>query len=282
MENKYLEKASSLLGGAVATHLVQNGITKKLLSSQRFATSVGNSFVDGVRGVVNKSPLSAAKHFIAGIASPDAAIAKNMAHKAGTAVSSDLSMMHKRQLATLRMAARGNIKPLLRKGLHKDPLVLGAAKKIENSSGMPLHSILSKAEGNVDKIKGMFKDKNLPLLSNVSKNMGKAKGTVGTKVKPGSMGSKSLFAGAAAAGAIDPAAGVLNTAKALASNDRFKATRLGGAFSNKVHEMLIKKPLVKGFQSEKLNKLKNKAYELAVNPVSANLERTSHAVRDLV
>jgi hypothetical protein len=282
MENKYLEKVSSMLGGAIVAHLGQNAITKSLLSSQRYAKSVGNSFVDGVKGVVDKSRMAGVKNFVGGILSPDAVIAKNTAHKVGQSISTDLSMMHKRQLGALRMATRGNFKPLLRRGFHKDPVVLGAAKKIEDSSSFPLHSMLSKAEGNVDKLKTMFQDKKLPLLSNISKNVGKARGSVGPKVTAGVASNKGMLAGAAASAIIDPAAGAINLTKGLASTDKFRSTRIGGALSRKVDDMLIKKPIAKGFNSPSFNKLKNRAYELGVNPVSANLERTSHAVRDLV
>jgi hypothetical protein len=281
MENKYLEKVSSLLATGAAVHLAQNAATKYLLKSPRFAKSVGNSFVDGVKGVVNTSKLNSAKNFVGGMISPDAVIAKNTAHKLGSSMAPALNSMNKRQLAALRMASKGNVSPLIRRGLHKDPMVLGAAKSIQTQSGIPMHSMLSKAEGNAPKIKAMFNNKDLPLLSNISKGIGNAKGTTGASMKPGVLGKKSLAAGSLTSAVLDPVAGAINTAKTFASSERFAASKLGGKFTDKVHQMLIKSPIQKGFNSDSFNKLKNKAYEYSINPVSANLERTTHAVKSL-
>lgn len=281
MNNKYLEKASSILATSAAVHLAQNLTTRQLLKSPKFAKSLGTNFANGVKGIVDTSKVTAAKNFIGGMLSPDSIIAKNSAHKLGSSLAPALKGMDKKQLAALRMASKGKVGPLIRRGLHKDTQVLDIAKSIENHTKMPLHSILSKAEGNVPKIKSMFNDRNLPLLSNIGKNLGKGRASTSATMQPGTLGNKSLLAGSFTSAILDPAAGVLNSVKSLTSTDRFASSKIGSAITNKAHEILLKNPIRKGFQSEGVNKLKNKAYELSVNPVSANLERTSHALKAL-
>lgn len=279
--NKYLEKASSMLlaGGF---HVGQNLIAKHLLSSRRYAKSVANSFAEGVHGVVNKSKKAPIANFISGATAPEAAIAKHEAHKLGQALSPYISKMNKRQQVGLRMITEGRFDKVKKYGYHKDPLINRAAMIAQEKTGVPIHHTLQQVEHNHETLNNTFARKDLPLLSNISKHISRGKKPVGEGYGKGHSGSRSTLFGAISAGVADPIAGAMNTIKTVATTDKFKSTRIGAKITEKLQNMFIKRPAKKGWnESGSFNKAKNKAYEIIVNPVAANIERTSHALHNL-
>jgi hypothetical protein len=281
LSNKYLEKASSFLAMGALTHLAQNGITKHMLSSRKYARSLAKSFSQGVHGVVNTSKREGVKNFVSGLTVPDMAIGRKEAHKLGSTLAPHLALMSKRQQVGMRMISEGRFHDVVKHRFHKDPALLFAARHAQHSSGIPVYDTLVNAEKHAGPMGKTFARKDLPLLSNISKNISRGGTSQGKNFKPGMPGSKGTILGSIAAGAIEPIAGAINSVKSIASSDRFKATKLGGRISQKVQEMLINKPAKRGMESGAINKFKNKVYELAVNPVSAHLERTTHALKNI-
>lgn len=285
MDNKYLdqiEKQSSLIGGAIGTHVAQNMATRAALGSKKVGKYLANSFAEGTKGVVNTSIKARAARLLSGAALPDLAVAHKTAHEFGRSMAPILKGSTKRQQVGLRMLSQGRISDIHKYGLHKDPVIQAAhgmaAAKLGLKNGVD--DLMSHAP----KIEKMFQDKSHPLASNIMKNISKGHAAVGKNFKPGNLNSKAPLLGAAASIVAEPAGGALNTVKTLAASKTFTNTRIGGKIHSMLEKQFIKKPVQSGVQASKLGQhisnIKHKASGLLVNPVSAQLKRTSAAFTD--
>jgi RimJ/RimL family protein N-acetyltransferase len=286
-ENKYLaqlDKQASLILGALGTHLVQNVATKTALGSKKLSGYLADSFAQGTKGVVDSSFGAKAKRFVSGALTPDIAVAHQKAHEFGHKMKPLLDGATKAQQVGLRMLSQGRISDLKKYNLHNDPLILQAHKMFsDNVKKLPdMGTLTDKAKG-VEKV---FQDKKHPLASNILSNISRGKTPVGNQYKPGLLTSNAPISGALSSALVDPAGGALNTIKTVASSKSFNDTRLGGKISKMIENQFVNKPvksgIASGFNDKKtmMGKIKDKAYELGVNPVSAHLKRTAGAVSD--
>lgn len=285
MPNKYLdhiEKQSSLIAGAVGTHVAQNVATRAALSSKKISKYLANSFAEGTKGVVNTSIKSRAARLLAGATVPDIAVAHRTAHEFGKSMAPILGMANKRQQVGLRMLSEGRISDIHKYGLHKDPIIQ-AAHGIA-SAKLGLKNGVDELMHHAPHIEKIFQDKSHPLASNILKNISRGHTPVGKNFKPGNLNSKTPLLGAAASIAAEPAGGALNTVKTLATSKTFGNTRIGAKINGFLENQFVKKPVQSGVDASKLGKhisnLKHKATGLLVNPVSAQLKRTSAAITD--
>lgn len=283
--NKYLdqiEKQSSLLLGAVATHMAQNLATKAAMGNKSIGKYFANSFAEGAKGVVNTSLKSRAARLLTGATVPDLALAHKKFHEMGGAMRPMLNSATKRQKVGLRMLSEGRVKDLQKYNLHKDPVIQHAHALANKALNLPTISKgLDSKTGAVEKI---FSDKSHPLASNILKNVSRGKNPIGAQYKPGSMSSKISMAGSVASSIAEPAAGALNSVKTLVGSKSFGNTRIGAKINSMIEKQFIKKPVTSGIalsnNNGTISKLKHRASELIVNPVSAQLKRTSAALTD--
>jgi hypothetical protein len=285
MNNKYLdhiEKQSSLIAGAVGTHVAQNAATRAALSSKKISKYLANSFAEGTHGVVNTSLKARAARLISGATVPDIAVAHRTAHEFGKSMAPILGMANKRQQVGLRMLSEGRISDIHKYGLHKDP-VIQAAHGIA-SAKLGLKNGVDDLVHHAPQIESLFRDKSHPLASNIMKNLSRGHTPVGKKFKPGNLNSKAPLLGAAASVAVEPAGGALNTVKTLATSNTFGKTRIGAKINAFLEKQFVTKPVQSGVQASKLDhhisNIKHKAMGMLVNPVSAQLKRTSAAFTD--
>jgi hypothetical protein len=282
IQNEFLDKTASLIGGALGTHIAQNIATKAALGHKGISRYLANSFSEGVHGVVNTSLGSRAKKFLSGAILPDIAVAHRKAHDFGRAMNPVISMADKRQKVGLRMLSEGRIEDLKKHKLHLDPIIQkahGIAK--EHMEDLPaLDSVLDKGKS----IQKIFNDKAHPLASNILKNISRGNKPVGPQFRLAAPRSTLPVVGSLSSTLIDPSGGVINSAKTLMSSKTFSSTRLGKKINDSLEKHLVVKPIKSGLSGgapvTKKDKLKHTAAEVLVNPVSANLKRTSAAITD--
>lgn len=283
--NKYLEQiekqASFILGGAVA-HVAQNIATKAALGNKHISKYLANSFAEGSKGVVNTSIKARAARLLSGATVPDIAVAHKKFHELGGAMKPLLEGATKRQKVGLRMLSEGRVGDLHKYKLHQDPLIQKANDLASKSLKLPSLTHNSTAGGKA--VEKIFKDKSHPLASNILKNISRGKNPVGKQYKPGTMSSKTPMLGAVGSALLEPAGGALNTVKTLTSSKTFGNTRLGAKINSVLEKQFIKKPVTSGLAVSKkhgvISNMKHRVSELFVNPVSAQLKRTSAAFSD--
>lgn len=285
MKNKYLEqieKQSSLLLGGAITHLAQNAATKAALGSKHISKYLANSFAEGSKGVINTSIKSRAARLLSGAAVPDIAVAHKKFHELGGAMKPLLDSATKRQKVGLRMLSEGRVGDLHKYKMHQDPLIQKANDMASKTLKLPDMTNTSTAGGKA--VEKIFNDKSHPLASNILKNISRGKNPTGSNFKPGSMSSKTPLLGAVGSAMVDPAGGALNAAKTLTSSKTFGNTKIGGKINSMLEKQFVKKPVQSGVALAKNNgiisNVKHKASEMFVNPVSAQLKRTSAALTD--
>lgn len=282
-DNKYLkrtqelDKTASLIGGAIATHLLQNIGVQKALSSKRTAQYLADSFTEGVHGVVNNSARAKATRIATGAALPDVAAAHKTMHEVGRAMSPTLKDATPRQRAAIRMMTQGKFDRVQRLGLHNDPVV----QKVHGE--MSKHVPLPPLDASLEKLKGaqsLWHDKDHPILSNILKNSGRGKVPKGDHFVPASATAKLPALGAATSALVDPAAGMLNGAKAMAVSKAVTQNKYGAKAVGMLQNQFVKNPIKAGLSNPTYNSksLAHKAYQYGVNPVSANLKSTSSAL----
>lgn len=276
--NRYIEKAASLVGGALITHLAQNAGTAAALKNKHVAKYLANSFAQGAKGVMDKSLKSKAGRAVLGAGLPDIAVAHKTMHDLGHSMKGILEHASNKQKVGLRMLTEGRFSDLKKHGLHKDQLIQKAHEHLSKHLGLPkLEHLVEKS----DKIEHLWKDKSHPLLSNISKHISRGKVGEGKHIVPGKLTAKPVIGGALASFAVDPAAGTLNTAKSLMSSKKVTENKYGKKVVDMLHNQFIKHPIEAGIKAKgKISELKNKAYKFGVNPLSANLKRTSSALTD--
>lgn len=282
MDNKYLEKAASLMLGAALTHVGQNLATKAALGKKSISKYMANSFSEGANGVVNTSIKSKAARILSGAILPDIAVAHKKFHELGNAMKPILSGATKRQQVGLRMLSQGRISDIYKYKLHQDSVIQRASSMASKSLNLP--DLINKSSVGHSSIKQVFNDKSHPLTSNILKNISRGKVPIGKNYKPGTMSSKTPMIGAAASIALDPAGGALNAVKTLASSKTFNSTKIGGKINSMLETQFVKKPVQSGLALSKKNgmisNVKHRISEMFVNPVSAQLKRTSAALSD--
>lgn len=278
MDNQYLEKASSLLVGGAMTHLAQNFATNSALHSKTVAKYLANSFQQGYKGVVDKSIGGTIKRGLTSVALPDVSAAHKAAHEAGGAMKGLLGNATKKQHLGVRMVTQGRFSDLKKHGLDKDHVVMKAHALMKKH--LPSVPSLS---GNLKNVEKLWSDKSHPLLSNISKQISRGEVPSGKKFKPGKLTQTTPVAASLASAVVDPAAGVMNTAKAVSMSKVVQDSKWGSKMVHAAHNQFIKKPVLSGVSnSGGVSGLKHSAYKYAVNPLSAHLKRTSSALSEAV
>jgi hypothetical protein len=273
-----LHKKASLIGGAAITHLLQNIGTNVALGKKTVSKYLANGFTEGIHGVVNKSNKSRALRVALGATLPDISVAHKSLHDAGRAVGGLLEHATPKQRVALRMLSEGRFSDLKKYNFHKDPIVRAVHGHISKMTDLPsLDKIMEKS----DEVSKLWKDKSHPLLSNIATNLSRGKLSTTGKYSAGRLSAKPGLVGAAASFAIDPAAGSLNTAKGLMASKKVAENKYGKKVIGMLNNQFIKKPIKAGVNAAgHVPGLKNTAYKLGVNPLSAHLKRTSSALTD--
>lgn len=275
-----LTKQSSLVAGAVGTHIAQNIATRAAMSSKGVSKYLANSFAQGAHGVVDTSFKSKVKRFVSGAVTPDIAVAHKKAHEAGHAMKPLLDKATARQKVGLRMLSQGRIGDLKKYNLHKDE-ILNKAHKVMSHHVKNLPT-MDHIMGNAGKIEKVFKDKAHPLVSNIVSGISKGSKPVGGQFKPGTLSAKTSIAGSLTSAVADPAGGALSTVKTLASSNTFNNTRYGKKINKMMEKHFVSNPVRSGIKNHPtggmFEKVKHKISGLFVNPVSAHLKRTSSAI----
>jgi hypothetical protein len=275
-----MDKQASFIGGAIATHLLQNVATNVALGKRRVSRYLANSFAQGARGVVDNSIKARALRTALGATLPDISVAHKSMHDLGRAVGGLTAHATPRQRVAVRMLTQGRFNDLKKYDLHRDPVVQAVHNHVSKHLGLPsLDHVMSKA----DDVAKLWKDKTHPLLSNIATNITKGAKPEGKHFVPGHLTAKPGLTGAVASFAIDPAAGSLNTAKNLMASKKVANNKYGKKVVDMLNNQFIKKPIKAGVESEgRISQLKNRAYKLGVNPLSAHLKRTSSALTDVL
>jgi hypothetical protein len=273
-----LQKKASLIAGALGTHLIQNFATSQALKSKRVAKYLADSFAQGAHGVVDTSLGAKAKRVALSATVPDIAVAHKTVHDAGRSMKDLLAKATPQQKVGLRMLSQGRFSDLVKHELHKDPVVEAGHALMSQHMKLPALEHMAASSSKVEKV---WNSPEHPLLSNIAKNISKGEKPLGDHFAEGKLSSKPLLGGAAASFAIDPAAGALNTAKALTSSSKMAENKYGKKAIEMLHNQFIKKPIQHGAEAPgAIGGLKNKFYQYAVNPMSANLAKTTSSLAD--
>ncbi len=274
--NPYLEKSASLLAGAAITHLAQNVATNAAMKSKGVAKYLANSFRQGYDGVVDKSLKARALRAASSVTLPDVSAAHRTAHEAGGAMAGILKGATKRQHAAVRLMTKGKF-DLVQKHFADDAIVGKAHAELKKH----LPSIPDLKNVNTAAVSKLWKDKSHPLLSNISANISKGVKPVGDHFKPGKMNQVLPTVSSLASGIADPAAGVLNTAKAVSLSEKFQANKYGKKAVDMMKKQFVDSPIQHGLESKKAVKgIGHEAYKFGLNPTSAHLKRTTAALKD--
>lgn len=273
-----LQKKASLIAGAIGTHLLQNIATSHALKSKRVAKYLANSFAQGAHGVVDKSLKARATRVVLGATLPDIAVAHKTLHDAGRAIKPLLDKATSKQKVGLRMLSEGRMSDLVKHKLHTDPVVQAGHHALGQHVKLPALEHMAEKAKNVEEV---WHHVDHPLLSNIASGISHGEKPVGNKFVKGHLTSRPLIGGAAASFVADPAAGALNTAKALTSSEKLTNNKYGKKVVEMLHNQFIKKPVQHGLEAPGLIQgHKNKFYQYAVNPLSANLAKTTSSLAD--
>jgi hypothetical protein len=290
MSNKYLdhlEKKAILdfLGGAALTHVVQNGIVKKMISTPTTGKYIGHAFNEGVRGVVDKSLAGKAKRVFTGAIAPDINLMHSKMHELGEKMAPHLKDLDLKQRAVLHHVVSKGSLPNKYKHYANDIKVhaaYGIARShAKNTIGVELPHLKDLVENK--ELSNLWKSKDHPLLSNIAKNVGSGK-SVGKKYGEGHLTSGPSFLGSAMIGVKDPAAGAVDGLKAAMSSKAFNNNKYGKKVTHKLEQLFVKNPIMKGHANpDKVGgKAINFVKDIAISPVAGNLKRTSAAMTKAV
>lgn len=286
--NKYLvkaaqiEKQSSFLAIAGGFHVGQNALMKKMITGKTVSNHISEGFATGLAGVKPTGIMNHAKSIAAGMLLPEVATMRQAAHNAGIAMRQKFPVMDNRTKAGLHLLSKGDVPRLQKMGLHTHPAVQHAAKEFDKHFGSNIHEALA------DKIKGskiheMFKGNDFPLLSNVVKHL--PEGKLPTKVKPGVENINGGVAGAAMLAAVEPAAGVSNLSKTIIAHPMVQNNKYAKKVAHKLEHTFMVDPskhaFKQGLPTTRWGRVKSKMDELFINPVAAQVKKTSAALGDI-
>lgn len=277
--NKYLEKCASIIGGAVATHLVQNLATRTAFKSPSVGKSIANSFANGLKGGHESGVVPSLKRIGRSVAVPDVEIAHREATRAGIALRDHINPLPDRAKAGLRMLSEGRVDAYQK-----------LKNRIPEESRSKIEGIARNVNLPVDKVKGlkeMWRSPDHPMLSNVVSRLGRGKAA--ESIKPGMPSHKPGTVAAALSSVADVGGGALSTAKMLTQSKRVQESSIGKKLIGKAHEILLRNPVKKGFTQgtegkviKGLSRLKEVGYDLGVNSTSASLKRSSSSAGRLL
>ena len=291
----YLEKQSSFTLAALAAakhigavHLLQNVTTKAAIGRPATARYIANGFANGTKGLAATGVKATAKQAVLGGIAPEIAAMRLKANQAGHAMKPILDNSTKREQVGMRLLSQGNIPKIIKLGLHKHPLILEAAKQMDQYLGTSSHAVLTaigkaigKSKNESVAIREAAKRKDLPLLNNIVANI--SRGKVDKVTRPGIENAKSSVAGAVGSAVLDPVAGGFNTAKSIMASKTLQKSKYGKVVSTKLEDIFVNHPAKAGFKQGGKPTLKQKAgnflYENGVNSVSGNIKRTAAALK---
>lgn len=272
-ENKYLTKIAvgplTLIGSAVASHLLQNVAMKKALHSKRLAGYVGKGFSEGLRGTTDASWKETARRGFFGATLPEVNAMHSAAHAAGTKMAPAINALSPKQKVGLKWLATGKVDKFKAKGFHKDPKVLGAY-----GLAQALHPSLPSAEHILRTSGEVLKSKN-PILNNLLPGLAKGHSLHGTIQKPGRPTATAGIVGGLPMLIAEPGLGVLNAVKNVSQSQTAKKLPYIGAGIHKVENYAVMDPLKTGLNNpgKNYNRFRDKAEEFLISPMSTNLKR---------
>jgi hypothetical protein len=125
-------------------------------------------------------------------------------------------------------------------------------------------------------------DKNLPLLNNIASNITRPAKKLGHKLVKGAPGLGHAIAGGVAAGIAEPVAGMFDLTKTIAASDFARKNKYVKKVSDIVADHLIKQPAEAGMKGGHLSMIKNRIYGTLVNPMSAQIQRTTNRISNAI
>lgn len=279
--NKYLEKTSSFIAGGIAAHLAQNLVSKTAIRSSAVGKSLGTAFANGVKGVSDKGIGHTLKHGVMGAVSPDIAVMHKSMSTFGNKAAPILNSMSPREKVSLRHLSRGNFVKLHDSGLHKNPNVQKIVDLAHTHTSLGIGKLSDLSREGAAHLETVWKSKDHPILSNLAKHIGE--GRASATATAGKASIKASGVGAALSSVVDPASGVLSSAKTFAASHFSDSNKYLAKAKGLVEKTFVKTPISKGFNSpgkDFLHGVKNRASELMVNPVSSSLKHTSSAISE--
>ena len=280
-QNKYLTKSASLLAAGLVTHLMQNLTTRFALRNHSVAQHLADQFAAGYHGVVPSGLKNHITQAAIGATMPDVAIMGKSFNKLGQTLGPHIKTLNSRQQLGLRMVTEGRFGDLVKHGLHRDEGVAKAVDLIKAQPGLSEHfpDIRNLTEHIVKPLEEVWRSKNYPLLSNIVSTI--SHGHVPEVAKAGKPSIFPAVMGAAGSALAEPVLGAFNLTKTVAASDAVRRNPYLKKVTDLVEKHLIKIPLVEGVKrkgQELIRGFKNRAFELGVNPTSAQLRATSGAL----
>lgn len=300
--------------GAIAAHLGQNVLMKKLLRSKRFAKGLAQDFQHGLKG---QSP-SHATQFVRGLAYgatvPEAKMLRDHARELGGHISKSLreqgiTHLSPKDISLARSLSQGRFSRLLdSKHFQAENPTHQALLSVANqhlgtgiTADMLKGSSPEALKGHLEKLEQTWRSKQSPITSNLFHHLTKNPGKPGFVPRqemdktrqmlgqqPIDLRPKSSLAGgllgSAATGAIDPATGVLNAGKVTISNPASRGLisqhPLGqkalAASDNKLFTQPIQAAGQAGLEGKRTSPLLQHARSLGLNAVTAEAENTAN------
>lgn len=283
-----MQKQSSLtaaalhfLTGGATTHIVQNIATRTGIRNKRIAQSVADHFASGMKGVHDNSLKAKFLSGVRGTLAPDLEILHHEAWNAGNKLGPVLDKVGPRAKAGLRMLAEGRTDRFnkLKSRMRFDTETVQKLDAAQNH--VSVRAALKASPETASKMKALFSDKNTPLLSNITRNIGRGK--LPKVQAPGAPSTKlpALVGTGVGIAAGDFATAGVNAIKNSSMIDAVKNNKYLSKGVNKLHGLIVHHPLEKGYANpgrDFVHGLKNRVMEFGWSPVSQTLKHTSSQV----
>lgn len=276
-DNKYLQKASSLLIGTGLGHLAQNTATNVGLRLKSVSHHLANQFAMGYNGKVPSGLKSKVIGSIGSVLTPDLHLMGKTLNDMGRGLRDTAPNMTKRDHVGLRMLSEGRFSDLHKYGLHDRPAIKHVMHTAAEKHGIKLEGGVMLPE-KAKALEKLWHDPKYPLLSNIASGM--SHGKVPATATTGRYKSTTGIASSAAAMAVEPGMGALSAVKHISTSEVVKKTKIGKKISDISERVFLKNPIKKGWGqgADYREGLKTRAMETLVNPTSAHLQRTSAAI----
>lgn len=276
-DNKYLEKAASLLVGTGLGHLAQNAATNAGIRLKSVSHHLANQFAMGYQGKVPSGLKSKVIGSVGSVISPDIRIMGKTFNDLGRGLKEVAPNMTRRDHVGLRMLSEGRFSDLHKYGLHDRPVIKHVLHTIAEKHGIKLEGGLMLPE-KAKALEALWHNPKYPLLSNIASGI--SHGKVPSTAVQGSYKSAPSIAASAAAMTVEPGLGALAAVKHISTSEAVKKTAIGKKISDIAERVFVKNPVKKGWNqgSDYKDGLKTRAMEVLVSPTSAHLQRTSAAI----
>ena len=286
--NKYLEKSSSLsaatlhfLTGGATTHIAQNIATRAGIRSKHVASTVANSFASGIKGVHDTSVRAKLLSGLRGTLAPDLEIMHHEAWRLGNKLGPIINSVSPRTRAGLRMLSEGKFSKFNKLKSHMKFTNEIAEAVDQAQKVISVRAALKFSPRTAANMETVANSRDNPFLSNIIKNIHRGKLPAKHSAGPPSeylptmagVGSGLLVGDIATAG--------VNAIKNSSNIDAVKKNKYLGKVVDKLHNIIIKHPVEKGWTNPHGNFLhgfNNKVLEYGWSPTSQTLKHTSSEV----